>query len=93
MCDGTIEESARLLAKNLFLLREPWRDRFLSLIAQWARPNKRSELQPQHWKEEEVVMWLRNDLSLHRSVAILLNEWQQPYCRYKEVAGRERQKT
>lgn len=63
------------LVEALFSLGEPWRSRFLVLIASWATGGSWNGRQP---KREEVAAWLRGDLGLYREVNLLLNAWCRP---------------
>lgn len=70
-----MSDRARSLAEALFSLEEPWRDRFLVLVANlatdWAWDGR-----PPGW--EEVTDWLSADLDLYRRVKMLLDTWQRP---------------
>jgi hypothetical protein len=61
-----------LLTEDLFSLDEPWRSRFLELVANEAT-GWRWEGRPP--TREEVTTWL-GDGELHYKVAQILNAWQ-----------------
>ena len=64
------------VADEVLALDEPWRGRFLTLVANLATGGV--------WDEEDVpsrevlVAWLRADLSLRFRVIQLLNAWRRP---------------
>ena len=66
---------AEPLADALFSLDEPWRGRFLFLVANlatnWAWGGRRPT-----W--EEVAAWLGGDLGLCQYVRLLLDAWGRP---------------
>lgn len=68
-------ESIEFLVEALYSLREPWRGRFLALVANWATGGAWNGRQP---RREEVAAWLRADLTLYREVRSLLYAWQRP---------------
>jgi hypothetical protein len=61
------------LTEDLFSLDEPWRGRFLHLVAARAtmRPDDRQQPTP-----EEVTAWFEADPYLRRRVSLLLYLWQ-----------------
>ncbi len=61
-----------LLTKDLFSLDEPWRSRFLELVANEATG---WEWEGQPPTREEVALWL-SDGDLHQRVTRILNAWQ-----------------
>lgn len=63
------------LTEDLFSLDEPWRSRFLKLVA--ARATMWSEC----WRQptpEEVSAWFAADPFLRRRISLLLYLWQGP---------------
>ena len=72
-------QSPRSLAENLFSLEEPWRGRFLILVAQQAT---RWTWDGQPPTRDEVATWL-GDGNLHQVVTQLLNTWQK--CEEEEL--------
>jgi hypothetical protein len=61
------------LIEDLFSLDEPWRGRFLNLVA--TRATMRAEYKQQP-TPEEVSAWFRADPYLRRRVSLLLYAWQ-----------------
>ena len=61
-----------LLTENLFSLDEPWRSRFLELVANEATGWKWEGQPP---TRQEVATWL-GDGGLHHKVTQILNAWQ-----------------
>jgi hypothetical protein len=61
-----------LLTEDLFSLDEPWRSRFLELVANEAT-GWGWEGQPP--TREEIAIWLSNG-ELHQKVTQILNAWQ-----------------
>ena len=66
---------AEALAKDLFSLEEPWRSRFLDLVANMATRWKGNGHQP---TREEIVAWLGGNPALYREIRVLLRAWQRP---------------
>jgi hypothetical protein len=64
---------AESLTETLFSLEEPWRSRFLYLIANRATGGQVCREQPP--SKEEVTNWLGNG-SLQQAVTLLLKAWQ-----------------
>jgi hypothetical protein len=60
------------LTEDLFSLDEPWRGRFLRLVA--ARAMQVEDMQPP--TPEEVSAWFEADPSLRRRISTLLYMWQ-----------------
>lgn len=60
---------AESLAARLFALEEPWRSRFLELIAAHAEISSPADL-----TEDVVADWLRNQ-SLYKQVRLMLRTW------------------
>jgi hypothetical protein len=63
---------ADVLAENLFSLQEPWRDRFLTLVAKRAVGWSWDGPPP---TRDQVRTWLANT-GLCQAVAMLLDAWQ-----------------
>ena len=63
------------LTEDLFSLDEPWRDRFLRLVAARATMWTEDGQQP---TPEEVTAWFEADPSLRRRISLLLYLWQGP---------------
>ena len=70
-----VEERVKLLTEALFSLDEPWRARFLDLVAKQATRWKWDGRQPER---EEVTAWLGASPGLYQEVTLLLNAWQGP---------------
>lgn len=66
---------AESLAQALFALDEPWRGRFLGLVANLATRWAWDERQP---TREEVIHWLRVYPTLYQQVGLMLTRWQGP---------------
>jgi hypothetical protein len=66
-------KGAGSLAESLFHLPDPWRDRFLTLVAFRAVGRIQDGRPP---SQEDVTAWLA-DLNLYREVMLMLNSWQQ----------------
>jgi len=64
-----------LLTDALFSLDEPWRGRFLDLVAKQATRWKWDGQQP---GREEIAAWLGTNPGLYQEVTLLLNAWQRP---------------
>lgn len=74
--DQTVMEvKAKSLTQALFSLDEPWRSRFLKLVANLAT-NWTWDGRAPTW--EEVAAWLLDDLDLYREVRMLLDAWLRP---------------
>jgi hypothetical protein len=69
----TRRENVDFLTESLFSLEEPWRSRFLTLVAGHATGWRRQD-EPLPTREE-VTTWLNNQ-GLCRWVAVLLDVWQ-----------------
>ena len=65
-------ERVESLTENLFSLEEPWRERFLTLVARQATRLSWNGRAP---TQDEVEAWLSNG-SLYRTVTLLLSTWQ-----------------
>lgn len=61
------------LIEDLFSLDEPWRGRFLNLVATRATMRAEYKRQP---TPEEVSAWFRADPFLRRRISLLLYAWQ-----------------
>ncbi len=68
----TVEERAELLTADVFSLDEPWRSRFLDLIANMATHWRGSAQQP---TREEVAAWLGANPALCQQVKLLVGAW------------------
>ena len=64
-----------VLIRALFSLEEPWRSRFLDLVANLATNSTWDGRPP---TREEVTAWLSADLDLYREVKLLLDAWLRP---------------
>jgi hypothetical protein len=60
------------LTQALLSLDEPWRGRFLALLAQRANERGRTAHYP---SRENIAQWLR-DADIYREFVVLLDEWQ-----------------
>lgn len=65
-------ERAQAITKVLFSLQEPWRERFLSVVARMAQGHNTVEAIPQR---EQVVQWLAQDSCLCQYVSCLVRSW------------------
>lgn len=79
MCDKgkPCQENSRTketrLSEILFALEEPWRERFLILVAQLATDWRwRKQAIP---NRSEVTVWLENNSALQHTVSWLLRAW------------------
>lgn len=72
------------LVEDLFSLDEPWRDRFLNLVA--TRATMRAEYRRQP-TPEEVSAWFRANPFLRRRISMLLYAWQGPKGRHAGLEG------
>ena len=70
------------LTEDLFSLDEPWRGRFLRLVATRATMWTECGQQP---TPEEVTAWFEADPSLRRRISLLLYLWQGP--RHRSVSA------
>jgi len=61
------------LTETLFSLEEPWRSRFLNLLANYATGWKWNGQSP---TQEEVASWLGDNI-LHQEVTLMLTAWQR----------------
>lgn len=66
-------KGAGALAESLYCLPDPWRDRFLTLIAFRAVGRIKDGGPP---TQEDVTAWLA-DLNLYREVTLMLGSWQK----------------
>jgi hypothetical protein len=64
---------AATLVQALFALEEPWRQRFLRLIADMATNSSYGSQQP---RRAEVSVWLASRPRLRRQVKQMLDVWQ-----------------
>lgn len=65
-------ERARAITQTLFSLQEPWRGRFLTVVARMAQGHETAEVAP---NREQVVEWLARDPSLCQDVSCLVRSW------------------
>ncbi|MGD1995682.1 MAG: hypothetical protein PVH62_02805 [Anaerolineae bacterium] len=72
-CQGAVAGTAESLAARLVALEEPWKSRFLGLVADWATGQDWDGRLP---TQKEVVKWL-GDWALYRRVALLLKIWME----------------
>jgi hypothetical protein len=63
------------LTRDIFSLDEPWRGRFLRLVASRASAQGEDEL---HLTPEEVAAWFEESPTLYRWIALLLRVWHEP---------------
>lgn len=63
------------LAKALFSLNDPWRGRFLDLVANRATNKAWDSQLP---TREDVTTWLSGNPGLYQDVRYMLNSWQKP---------------
>ncbi len=63
------------LTRDIFSLDEPWKGRFLRLVASRASTRAEDELQ---LTPEEVAAWFEASPTLYRWIALLLRVWQEP---------------
>ena len=68
------EQQIEMLTDTLFSLDEPWRSRFLALVARTAIGDSWNGSPP---KRAQIATWLR-DLRLYRDVTQLLEAWHIP---------------
>jgi hypothetical protein len=66
------------LTEDLFSLDEPWRGRFLKLVASRATRWPEDGQPP---TPEEVTAWFRANPTLRRRISLLLYVWQGPGMR------------
>lgn len=62
------------LTEDLYSLEEPWRTRFLVLIANHATDQQWDGQVPDR---SEVVAWLEEDAALQRRIALMLETWRK----------------
>ncbi|MDY6876760.1 MAG: hypothetical protein SWK90_11245 [Chloroflexota bacterium] len=74
-----MEERINALTEALFSLDEPWRGRFLDLVAKQATRWRWDGRQP---GREEIAAWLGASPGLYQEVTLLLNAWQGPVREY-----------
>ena len=63
------------LANALYALDEPWRGRFLELVAEMATRGGWNGRRP---KRDDIVSWLSTDHALFRQTERLLDTWRNP---------------
>ena len=66
---------AESLVEDLFYLEEPWRSRFLELVANLATSWTWCGQPP---TRDEVTAWLGADLGLYQQIRDLLDAWWRP---------------
>lgn len=75
-----------LLARNIDSMDEPWRGRFLTLVANYATKWAWDGNQP---TQEEVTAWLRSNPALYQWVRSLISVWQGPEIQVNvQIEGR-----
>jgi len=67
--------ACELLTNALFALDEPWRERFLNLVADMATSGVWNGQPP---RRDDVVGWLSTDVVLFRQTERLLAAWNHP---------------
>ena len=67
------------LAEALFSLNDPWRNRFLDLVADRATDKAENSQLP---TREQVAVWLSRNQALYQDVRYMLNAWQGPKKSY-----------
>ena len=67
--------AVEMLADALFSLDEPWRGRFLILVADMATAGNWHGRQP---RQEQVVAWFWDDIGLYKYMSLMLNSWSVP---------------
>ena len=72
-CYAEIATDAEILAQALYALEEPWRSRFLCLVASLATGAPWNGRLP---TQEEVTAWLGN-WHLHREVTLMVHAWRR----------------
>ena len=69
-----VQKDIEGLVDDLYSLSEPWRGRFLQLVAERATGGAWNGRRP---TREELATWLGTDLGLYREVLLLLRAWQR----------------
>jgi len=69
-----VQKDIEGLVDDLYSLSEPWRGRFLQLVAERATGGTWNGRRP---TKEELATWLGTDLGLYREVLLLLRAWQR----------------
>jgi len=67
-----LRQDIERLVDALYSLGEPWRSRFLDLVANRATGGAWRGRQP---AREDLLIWFGTDLRLYREVALLLQTW------------------
>jgi hypothetical protein len=70
-----MRDKAKALTDALFSLEEPWRGRFLNLVANLATSWAWDGQPP---TRKQVTNWLGTDLELYREMKLLLDAWHRP---------------
>jgi len=68
-------EGVESLVEALFSMDEPWKSRFLGLVANWATGGLWNGRRP---RREEVRAWLQADVGLYREVRLMVRAWRGP---------------
>lgn len=69
-----VQKDVEGLVDDLYSLSEPWRSRFLQLVAERATGRTWNGRRP---TREELAIWLGTDLGLYREVLLLLRAWKR----------------
>ena len=67
---------AEELAHTILDLDEPWRGRFLSLVASLATGGNWNGVEEPG--QETLIRWLRMDLDLRRRMTLMVSAWRRP---------------
>ncbi len=70
----SVQKDIERLVDDLFSLSEPWRSRFLQLVAERATGGDWNGNRP---TRQELTTWLGTDLGLYREVSLLLRAWKR----------------
>lgn len=70
---------ATLVAEGIYALDEPWRSRFVRLVATYARKPAHTDLP----SKDDVLTWLY-DPCLNEQIRLMLRTW----TRQQQIAGR-----
>jgi hypothetical protein len=70
--EQAVIDTIEILIEDLYSLSEPWRGRFLDLVAHLATGDGCGERAPER---EQLVNWLWADPRLCREVKLLLDSW------------------
>ncbi len=69
-----VQKDVEGLVDDLLSLSEPWRSRFLRLVAERATGGAWNGDRP---TRRELAAWLGTDLGLYREVSLLLRAWKR----------------